>query len=241
MKNTLKILLVDDEVFALELLDSLLQNKNGVEVVGQAINRNEAIRKMIDLQPDVIFQDIQMGEGINGLEMVDDYRAHHFTGKIVFVTAYIKYAIEAIKKEAFDYLLKPVDMEDLDALILRLLSEQNPTQENDQTKTEKLKIPTRTGYSLVNINDIVFCQANGNYTNIITRADEPTTTSMNLGKVETKLPGDIFFRLSRSVIINTNFLASVNKGERICLLKAFEKEYKFHIPGKMIKELENLG
>lgn len=235
----MKILLVDDEPDALDLLENILQNKKGVVVVGKAENRNDAIREMIDLQPDVIFQHIQMGE-TNGLEMVDEYRKYHFTGKIVFVTAYIQYAIEAIKKAAFDYLLKPVDMEDLDALILRLLSDQSLTQVNGQTKTEKLKIPTRTGYSLVNINDIVFCKADGNYANITTQADEPTTTSMNLGKVETKLPMDIFFRLSRSVIINTNFLASVNKGKRICLLKVIENEYEFHIPGKTIKELENL-
>ena len=168
INNTIKILLVDDEPAALDLLECILINKNGVEVVGQAINRNEAIGKMINLQPDVIFQDIQMGE-TNGLEMVDDYQKHHFTGKIVFVTAYTQYAIDAIKKAAYDYLLKPVDMEELDTLILRLLSEQSPTQENDQTKTEKLKIPTRTGYSLVNMDDIIFCKANGNYTNITTQ------------------------------------------------------------------------
>jgi len=120
------------------------------------------------------------------------------------------------------------------------LCEQNHAQENGQAKTGKLKIPTRSGYSLVDISEIVFCQANGNYTNITTIAGEPTTTSMNLGMVETKLPTDVFFRLSRSVIINTNFLASVNKGEKKCVLKTCGKEYEFHIPGKMIKELDNM-
>jgi len=197
MKNiTIKVLLVDDEPDALDLLENILQNKKGVVVVGKAENRNEAIRKMIDLQPYVIFQDIQMGE-TNGLEMVDEYRKHHFTGKIVFITAYAKYAIDAVKKAAFDYLLKPVDIDELDALILRLLSEQNPAQENSQAKTEKLKIPTRTGYSLVNTNEIIFCQADGNYTKIVTVDGEQITTAMNLGKIKTKLPSDIFFRLRR--------------------------------------------
>lgn len=239
MNNNIKILLVDDEPDALDLLECLLINKKGVAVVGSADNKSEAIRKMIDLQPDVIFQDIQMGN-TNGLELVDEYRKHHFTGKIVFVTAYIQYAIEAIKKAAFDYLLKPVGIDDLDELLLKLLCEQSQAQQNGQAKTEKLKIPTRTGYSLVNMDEIVFCKAIGNYTTITTKTDEPITTSMHLGKVETHLPGDAFFRLSRSVIINTNFLVSVNKGENICVLKTCENKFKFHIPQKMIKELENL-
>jgi len=237
--NTIKILLVDDEPDALDLLECLLINKKGVAVIGKAVNKNEAIKKMIDLQPDVIFQDIQMGN-INGLELVDEYRRHYFKGKIVFVTAYSQYAIDAIKKAAFDYLLKPVDIDELDELILRLLSEQFPNQDNGQAKTEKIKIPTRTGFSLINMDNIVFCKANGNYTSITTMTGEPIITSMNLGMVKTKLSTALFFRLSRSVIINTNFLASVNKGERICRLRVCENEYSFHIPGRMIKELEDL-
>lgn len=236
MKNSLKILLVDDEPDALELLECLLINKKGIEVVGKAGHKNEAIEQMIHLKPDVIFQDIQMGE-TNGLEMVDEYRKHHFTGKIVFVTAHMKYAIDAIKKAAFDYLLKPVDLDELETLILRLMSENNFNSSIGISKTEKFKIPTRRGYSLVNTDDIVFCKAEKNYTTFKIKNVESITSSMNLGLVETKLPPNIFFRLSRSVIVNTNFLVSVNKGENSCLVKAFRRKYEFHISGKKIKEL----
>ncbi len=239
MNNNLKILLVDDEPDAMELLECLLINKKRIEVIGKAQHKNEAIEKMIDLKPDIIFQDIQMGE-TNGLEMVDEYRKFHFTGKIVFVTAHMQYAIDAIKKAAFDYLLKPVDLDELETLILRLLSENNFTANNEVSKNEKLKIPTRTGYSLINTNEIVFCKADRNYTIINFKNVSSITTSMNLGVIETKLTPGSFFRLNRSVIINTIFLVSVNKGEKSCLVKAFRREYEFHISGKKIKELEDM-
>lgn len=240
MKNEmLKFLLVDDEPDALDLLENLLMNRAGIEEISKAGNRGEAVRKMIDMQPDVIFQDIQM-MGTNGLDLIDEYRKYHFSGEIVFVTAHAEYAIEAIKKTAFDYLLKPVDPDDLEALIFRLLSKRNNGNVDEYERTEKLKISTRTGYSLVNKSEIVFCEAEGNYTKIIKADMEEITASMNLGKLATTLTQANFFRISRSTMINLDFLTAVNKGKKECQLKVTGKKYSLHISIKKIKELENL-
>lgn len=234
-----KILLVDDEEDAINLMGSLLENNQHVLVVGKALNRADAISKMIHLQPDVIFQDIQM-HGTNGLDLVDEYRSHLFKGKIVFVTAHAEYAIKAIKKTAFDYLLKPVDLEDLDSLVLRMLSAQNGSKINNNNHTRKLKIPTRQGYSLIHVNDILYCEADGNYTCIYSINNGSDTTSVNLGRIEEELSDPIFFRISRSILINIDYLTSINKGEKMCHLMQSTQEYDFHISFKRIKALEML-
>lgn len=237
--SKIKIVLVDDEKDALRLLESLLEKLDYIKVVGTASNKSEALTKVIELKPDVIFQDIQMN-GLNGMELVDDYRRYHYKGKIVFVTAYAEYAIDAIKKMAYDYLLKPVDVDELNSLALRLLADQNALNEDIFAQNRKLKIPTRQGYTLISINDIVYCEADGNYTSITSVNSDMATTSLNLGRIEKEISDHKFFRVNRSVLVNTDFLTSLNKGEKKCILKNSNKEYIFHISAKRIKALEYL-
>ena len=236
--NAIKVLIVDDESYALDLMESLLKNHDYVTVVGKAMDRAQAMEQMINTQPDLIFQDIQMND-VNGIQMIEDYRKHHFTGKVVFVTAHSEYAIEAIKKEAYDYLLKPVDIEELKSLMLRFQSDRMKPEDPVIQKINKLKIPSRTGYSLVTIEDIVYCEADGNYTKIIMSTGEQITTSMNLGRVESDLPETMFFRLNRSVVINFSYLSAVNKGAKNCTIKSGMKEYVFQVSARMLKNLEN--
>ena len=238
-KELIKILLVDDEVAALDLMEELLHQMNGVQVIGKAASKFDAISLLLKNSPDVIFQDIQM-QGVNGLNLVDEYRKHQFNGKIVFVTAHSQYAIEAIKKAAYDYLLKPVDLDELQSLILRLLAEFNKEESSEEFWNRKLKIPTRTGFLLIPINEIVYCEADGNYTRITKSDGELLTTSIHLGKLEADLESSIFFRMSRSVIMNINYLISVNKGKQECTLKTTAENITLHISSKRLGELEQL-
>jgi DNA-binding LytR/AlgR family response regulator len=238
MRNeTIKVLLVDDELDALDLMEGLLSNIAGVEVVGKASTRFDALSLMLTQRPDVIFQDIQM-HGENGLDLVDEYRKHAFFGKIVFVTAHVQYAIDAIKKAAFDYLLKPVDLDELRTLVLRLLADFTQADQPSLHQNKKLKIPTRTGYILIPQEEIVYCEADGNYTKIMKSDAEQVTTSIHLGKLEDDLDKQQLFRISRSVIMNVNYLVSVNKGKQECTLKVADSEITLHISGKRIAELE---
>ena len=236
--NAIRILLVDDEQDALDLMQDLLQNLPGVEVTGKATNRFEAISQLIAHRPNVIFQDIQL-QDVSGLDLVDEYRKHQFTGKVVFVTAHSKYALEAIKKEAFDYLLKPVDLDELQSLILRLMAEVQHAESINQLN-RRLKVATRTGYLILSQDDITFCEADGNYTRITKSDGEQITTSIHLGKLEQDLDEKIFFRISRSVIMNVNFLVAVNKGKQECTLKTTGGDFTLHISSKRISDLEAL-
>ena len=234
--HNVKILLVDDEPDALDLMEHLLNQLPQVQVVGKAANRFEAVSLLLTQRPDVIFQDIQM-QGESGLDYVDEYRQHQYLGKVVFVTAHSKYAIEAIKKSAFDYLLKPVDLDELESLILRLMSEVW-TESPQGYYSRKLKIPTRSGYYLIAQDEVVLCEADGNYTKLTKSDGEHVTTSIHLGKLEEDLNQRTFYRISRSVIMNINYLVAVNKGRQECTIRALNKEFIKHISSKRIGELE---
>lgn len=239
MDNKIKILLVDDEEDALELLEHILYNRENVQVVGKASDKKNAISEMIIKKPDVIFQDIQMHD-ISGIELVDEYRKLHYKGKIVFVTAYADYAIDAIKKDAFDYLLKPVDPEELDELIMKLLSKKLKLQVKTKSSNRKLKIPIRSGISFVNKGDIVYSKANGNYTEIVKSDGEQLTTSRHLGRIEEELAEGKFFRISRSAIINIDYLEGLNRGQKECSLQVSGDLHTLRISSQKAKELENL-
>ena len=115
----MKVILVDDEPLALETLEHILSKYEDIEVLGSYTNPNVALEKIKELQPDVLFLDIEMGS-INGLEMAQLFAEEKFSIEIVFITAYSKYAVEAFEINALDYLLKPIQEKRLYKTIKRL-------------------------------------------------------------------------------------------------------------------------
>ena len=115
----MKTILVDDEQFALNRLKSLLNLFPEIEVVADFTIPKIAIREIIKRQPDIIFIDVEMPE-MTGFDLVKSLKKSGLKTKIVFVTAYDHYAIKAIKQAAFDYLVKPVDIDELKECIARL-------------------------------------------------------------------------------------------------------------------------
>ena len=91
------------------------------------------------------------------------------------------------------------------------MSDQNESEEQVAKQVKRLKIPTRQGYSFVSVNDIMYCEADGNYTSIASGIEEKVTTSINLGKIEEELSDAKFFRINRSILINTNYYLRDNK------------------------------
>lgn len=123
----LSALVIDDELFAREELTELLEETEQIKVIGQASNAIEGLKKINQLKPDVVFLDIQMPQitGIELLGMLDP----ETMPKVVFVTAYDEFAIQAFEDNAFDYLLKPVDTQRLQKTVTRLRKSQHNTQE----------------------------------------------------------------------------------------------------------------
>lgn len=247
MEDLLKILIVDDEPEARELLKFMLQDGDHMEVVGSAGNVDDAVVLLKKEKPHLVLLDIQMPgkDGFNFIELV------HETGQepgIIFVTAYEHYAIQAIRNSVFDYIMKPVRQGELDGAINRYRSARKRIRKQDlsqliealkENTTTKLKLNTRAGYVLINPQDVIFCQADGNYTHIQLKNGVQEITTQNLGAIEGMLNGTSFFRASRSYLLNLRYLTRVDRKSCSCILEYPGDSCSIKIPAQKIKLLES--
>jgi two-component system LytT family response regulator len=247
MEDPLKILIVDDEPEARELLKFMLQEGDQVEVVGAAGNVDDAMVLLKKENPHLVLLDIQMPgkDGFNFIERV--HETGHEPG-IIFVTAYEHYAIQAIRNSVFDYIMKPVRQGELDGAINRYRSTRKRVRKQDlsqliealkETSTSKVKLNTRAGYVLINPQEVIFCQADGNYTHIQLISGVQETTTQNLGAIEGLLKGSSFFRASRSYLLNLRYLTKVDRKSCSCILEYSGDSYSIKIPAQKIKLLES--
>lgn len=247
MEEVLKILVVDDEPEARELLAYMLLGNKGVSVVGVAGTVDEAVSLLRKEQPDLVLLDIQMPEkdGFHFIEQV--HRSGEDPG-IIFVTAYEHYAIQAIRKSVFDYIMKPVHQEELNNAIERF--RQKERKNNDQSFHElleairtnvpsRIKLNTRSGYVLIDPSEVVYCQADGNYTHIQLTRGNCEIISQNLGAIEEMLDGSTFFRASRSYLLNLKYISRVDRKSCNCILEYPGKSCSIKIPAQKIKLLES--
>ena len=247
MEEVLKILLVDDEPEARELLTYMLAGKKGISVIGSAGTVDEAIGLMQKEHPHLVLLDIQMPEkdGFHFIEQV--HRSGEDPG-IIFVTAFEHYAIQAIRNSVFDYILKPVHQEELDHAIERFRSRGSSSREHDLQKLvealsdngpTRIKLNTRSGYVLIDPSEVVYCQADGNYTHLHLSRGTSELITQNLGAIEEVLDGSAFFRASRSYLLNLNYLTRVDRKSCNCYLEFFGSSCSIKIPAQKIKILES--
>jgi DNA-binding LytR/AlgR family response regulator len=245
--STITALIVDDEEGARNLLERLLCRIPGIIVCGKASSVDEALEMVIANAPDLVFLDVQMPEK-NGFQLVDFFKKYLLNTTVVFVTAHAEFAINALKVSAFDYLLKPVMMNQLAETILRYKAEKRLVS-NDRkvdkllemaNKPCKLKFNTRSGYILVAPAEIMYCEADVNYTSIYFSSDNREIVTINLGRLEEILSPYSFFRISRSILINTIFLKKADRQKKKCLLVKADEKVLLDIPPNHIRELEKL-
>ena len=217
-----KAVIIDDEAKGrLALKEKLKQYCPGVEVVAEASNGKEGIAAIEMHHPQIIFLDIEMPV-MNGFEMLNNLPDKNF--HIIFTTAYDQYAIKAIKYAAFDYLLKPIDIEELKTAVSKFdtkialqtknqveLLQQNIRQPKNHL--HKLAIPTLEGLFFYDINQVIHLEANSNYTHIHFLNKTKILASKTLKEFEELLPEDIFFRPHHSHIINLQYIKRYIKGD----------------------------
>lgn len=246
--NILKILLVDDEPEALDLLEYMLSRYNNISIAGRAQTIDHAIMLFRKTIPDLVLLDIHLPDK-NGFRFIEEIREMGHNPGIIFVTAYEDYAIEALRKAAFDYILKPINFNALDSSLRRYMDnwEKNSTtrltdllDSLPKSNTGKIKLNTRSGYMLLNPSEIVYCRAEGNYTLINLVSGKMETVAQNLGSIEKVLRKESFFRMNRSNLVNLNYLSSVNRKDGICLICYNDVEEQIKIPSQKIRQLENI-
>lgn len=242
MEHKLSALIVDDEESARRLMVKLLEETLYFDDIRLAQSVDTALNELSNFDPDLIFLDIKM-PGKYGIEFVNDL---HFTdGKpgIVFVTAYDQYAIQAVRIQAFDYLLKPVNRTELKECVEKyianqkeLLAHQVPKYDN-QKKISRVKVNTRTGTVFINPSTILYCRAEGNYTTICT-GEKEYLCSLNLGKLQEQLPTEGFIRIGRSLIINFEFITLLDRKKSAVTLIRNDESVTVKIPHQHLKDLD---
>ena len=219
----LNAIIVDDEEFARSSLYFLLQeNCENINISGIAKSVAEAKILLSKHNVDLIFLDIAM-PGENGFELIDHARAG--SAHVIFTTAYDQYALKAIKANALEYLLKPIDIDELKEAVIKaskyiLLSKhdlgrsenlQNLGQQlSDRTEIRKISLPNGQGYTLVSISDIVHIEADSNYSKFYLSNGDNITVSKVLKEYEEILPENQFIRIHKSSIVNLDYLKEYN-------------------------------
>jgi two-component system LytT family response regulator len=246
VKDTLKILIVDDEPEARELLKFILQEKEGLTVVGMAANVDEALKLYREYRPDLVFLDIQMPEK-DGFQFISALENDASVPGIIFVTAFDNYAIQAIRNSVFDYIMKPVRQDELLFSVDRFRAMNNRVRGQDLGKLieilkhkepGKVKLNTRSGYILIHPSEVVYCKADGNYTHIQLSRGNFELTTQNLGSIEDLLRSGTFFRVSRSYLVNLRYLSRVDRKSNLCILEFQGESISIKIPSQKIKLLE---
>jgi two-component system LytT family response regulator len=211
----IRTIIIDDETSAVNVLSIILGKKCGTEVVIVATSNSPFEGKDLIEQhkPDLVFLDIEM-PGMTGIDLVRDCSYTDF--RLVFVTAYDAYAVEAFELSAMDYLLKPIGADKVERVVQKIkgdiLKKQNPLQIQLQNLekllqsrgNEKISVSTTDKIIFLNISGILYCEAKGAYTNIFLDDGKNILTSRTLGDFESQLSGKNFFRIHHSYLINLN-------------------------------------
>lgn len=219
----IKAIVVDDELGARESLSKMIEKycKN-IEIVAKADSAKAAYTAINDLNPDLVFLDIEMPNG-NAFDLLEKFKEINFD--IIFTTAYDHYAIKAIKFSAIDYILKPIDSEELIQAVARLENKKGvKTTLNTQfkallsnvkqnNKLKKVGIPDGEGLIFINLTDIIRCDSDGNYTYFILTTGKKIIASRTLGEYENMFADENFFRVHRSHLINLEHVKKYIKGE----------------------------
>lgn len=218
-----KTIIVDDEKGCRDSLENLLHDFHEVSVVAVVDSITLAQEAINNLQPQLVFLDIEMPEG-TGFELLEKIGSINFD--IIFTTAYDQYAIKAIKYSALDYLLKPIDSKELSEAIDRFTSKKHDQDLiNNKFKTllnnisgenthQKIAIPDGEGLNFIKIADIIRFQSDGSYTYMHTIGNKkPTLISKPIGDYQEMLSNETFARIHRSHLINLQHVAKYVKGE----------------------------
>lgn len=207
----LKIIIIEDEKHSKETLINLLDEFcTQVNVIGTASSVKEAVTLINSTDPDVVFLDIELHSG-TGFDVLDQIDIIDFN--IVFTTAYEQYAVKAIKMSSLDYLLKPINYQELQDAIERAKKIKNDSVYNQQVSTlienlngeeKKIKIclATSEGFEFFDIEDILYCKANGAYTQFVMGTKKGLLVSKNLKEYENMLSSSGFMRIHNSYLIN---------------------------------------
>lgn len=215
----IKTLIIDDEINGRNILKSFIEKyTEGVDVIGEAESVKTGVEAIKKLNPDLVLLDIQMQDG-TGFDLLEKFDEKTF--EVIFVTSFDHYAIKAFKFSAVDYILKPVDPDNLVEAIDRV-KDISTTDEigskidvliSNINSLEKIALPSSDGIRFVKIQDVVRCESDNNYTMFYLINKEKVLVSKTLKEYEVMLSGVNFYRIHKSHLVNLKFITKYVPGE----------------------------
>ncbi|EDM36166.1 response regulator [Pedobacter sp. BAL39] len=212
----LKAVILDDEIRGSKLLHHKLESfEEELQVVGVFNEPAKALDAIAGLAPDVLFLDVEM-PGMNGFQFLE--RLGSFDFEVIFTTAYDSYTLEALRLSAVDYLMKPVDEEELQTAISRLYRRVSSKAASKDLKSVKvsnkrLTLPTAEGVYIIDKSNIIRVEAMSNYSVFLLTDNKKIIVSKTLKEYESLLTDEFFIRINRSVIVNLSYVVKYRKGD----------------------------
>lgn len=241
--NVLKAVIAEDEPRNIDILKKILEeNCEDVAVVGTATTVKKAVEEIKNHSPDVLFLDIEMPPH-SGFDVLEKFPKINFD--VIFITAHEEYALQAIKFAALDYLLKPISISDVREA-LKKVDRNKSGQENelagilkgylkDKEETlSKIVIPSNEGYNVVDLEDIIYCEACDSYTKVHTTEGKVHLISKPLKEYDNLLSDKGFYRVHKSFLVNVSHIRKIIKGIGAAVIMS----NKMNIPISMRKKDE---
>ncbi|MCP3929424.1 MAG: response regulator transcription factor [Bacteroidetes bacterium] len=219
----LKAIIVDDEKDSRDTLRHYLNTYcKDVKVLGMAENGEEAFGLIKENSPDLVFLDIEMPFG-TGFDLLDRFEEVNF--EVIFVTAYSEYAIEAIKRSAASYILKPISIDELIDAVEKIKKKIHAKDDSNYTRilldnireikaqNQKIVLPGMDGFDVVRVSEILYCTADDNFTSFHFKDGSKALICRSLKYYENILANLGFQRIHRSIIVNLEYVAQYRKGK----------------------------
>lgn len=214
-------IIVDDEKHCRDVLALLLQKYcPQVQILASCPSAQAGVEAITLHRPDMVFLDIEM-PGMNGFDMLEACRYTNF--KLIFTTAYNEYAIKAIRHNALDYILKPVDKDELVQAVERAWQDRSSQSSahveglieylNKQKTGDRIALPTLEGLQILQSEDIYYCESDGGYTRFFLSNGKVSLISKTLKEVEDVLESKGFCRIHNSYLINLRFVQKYIRGD----------------------------
>jgi two-component system, LytTR family, response regulator len=216
------IIIEDEEASRETLLNYLTKYCPKVEVVAQAENINIGKQKIIELQPDLVFLDVEMPYG-NGFDLLEQLEDINF--ELIFVTAFSNYAMKALNMSASYYLLKPIDIEELIAAVDKVSSSLDSKEHLrsgqilksnlhvEEHRLKRIVLPEMEGFEIAQLKDIVYCKANDNLTDFVFTDGRRKTICKTLKHFDEVLGESGFFRIHKSYLLNMEHVKGYKRGK----------------------------
>jgi two-component system LytT family response regulator len=236
--------IVEDEERSARLLANLLGNFNEFDRILQFPDAEEALPATRKEKPSLIFLDIMM-PGMSGLDLLLILNENKQNVPVIFTTAYDNFVLDALRLNAIDYLIKPISYDDLQSALERYkrskhkLSSEQLRRLQQSLGSRRIRFNTRTGFELINEDDVMGILADGRYSNIILKDGREFLVSYNLGRVKDMITSEKYIRIHRSAMVGLNYISGVDRLRKTCICRHSGHEFCFPMSSQGLSQLES--